>query len=291
MSSTISAIDLLLIAGQLERQHAARRLADLVGDRRPIAACARHRIAAAAAPARAETGRTPRRSAAAAPAIRNALSVVDRRAGRRKVHVDQRRAAIDRAAVARARPPAADPAIVAGSCDQRLMHDHALHLRRQRPGLLVDRDDAAGVQRFIVGLGLRPLGVRPPAFRISYCGFCICMPCDVSSSLPNRMTRWCGWKTSLRNGWLKKTARSAPVRSRTSISKILKRGRRVGRMPQLRSLRRRPTRPRRAAATRWSEMCRDPRSGSGKRSSRSSTVASPTRWRSAARRGPTPFRY
>ena len=32
MSSTISSIDLLLIAGQLERQHAPDRLADLVGD-------------------------------------------------------------------------------------------------------------------------------------------------------------------------------------------------------------------------------------------------------------------
>jgi hypothetical protein len=36
---------------------------------------------------------------------------------------------------------------------------------------------------------------------------------------------------SFRNGWLKKTARSEPERSRTSISKILKRGRRVGRTP------------------------------------------------------------
>ena len=32
---------------------------------------------------------------------------------------------------------------------------------------------------------------------------------------------------------MNQTARSAPVASRTSISKILKRGRRVGRMPQL----------------------------------------------------------
>ncbi len=38
------------------------------------------------------------------------------------------------------------------------------------------------------------------------------------------------WKTSLRNGWLNQTARSDPVASRTSISKILNRGRRVGRI-------------------------------------------------------------
>ena len=38
------------------------------------------------------------------------------------------------------------------------------------------------------------------------------------------MTRWCGVKTSLRNGWLNQTARSDPVRSRSSTSKILKRG-------------------------------------------------------------------
>ena len=81
----------------------------------------------------------------------------------------------------------------------------------------------------------RRAGVRPALplrCRISYCGFCSCRPCEVSSSLPNRMTRWCGWKTSLRNGWLNQIARSEPVSSRTSISKILKRGRRVGRMPQ-----------------------------------------------------------
>jgi hypothetical protein len=47
------------------------------------------------------------------------------------------------------------------------------------------------------------------------------------------MTRWCGWKTSARNGWLNHTARSAPVRSRTSISKILNPGRRVGLTPEL----------------------------------------------------------
>ena len=69
--------------------------------------------------------------------------------------------------------------------------------------------------------------------RTSYCGLCICSPCEVSSSLPKRMTRWCGWKTSLRNGWLNQTARRLPVASRTSISKIRKRGRRVGRTPLL----------------------------------------------------------
>ena len=53
--------------------------------------------------------------------------------------------------------------------------------------------------------------VGRPVGRISYCGFCSCRPCDVSSSLPNRMTRWCGWKTSFRNGWLNQIARSEPV--------------------------------------------------------------------------------
>ena len=69
MSSTISRDDLLLIAGQLEWQHAPRRFADLVGDddRPRLALGVRSR--GAAAPARAGRGRTPRRSAAAAPAI------------------------------------------------------------------------------------------------------------------------------------------------------------------------------------------------------------------------------
>jgi len=47
------------------------------------------------------------------------------------------------------------------------------------------------------------------------------------------MTRWCGLKMSFRNGWLNQMARSDPVRSRSSSSKILKRGRRVGRTPLL----------------------------------------------------------
>ena len=60
---------LLLIAGELERQDAPRRLADVVGDDDRPRLSAPPPTAAGAAPARAETGRTPRRSAAAAPAI------------------------------------------------------------------------------------------------------------------------------------------------------------------------------------------------------------------------------
>ncbi len=37
-----------------------------------------------------------------------------------------------------------------GQLRQRVMHEHALHLGRHGPGLLVDRDDAAGVQRVVV---------------------------------------------------------------------------------------------------------------------------------------------
>src|SRR3954466_9787343 len=85
-------------------------------------------------------------------------------------------------------------------------------------------------------------------------------------------------------------ARRLPVGSRTSISKILKRGRRVGRMPQLNTS---PATdadtPGRSDAMVW----KWPRSSYrvGKRYRRSSIAVRPARAKSAARRGPTPFRY
>ena len=102
------------------------------------------------------------------------------------------------------------------------------------------RHDAAGVERLVVGVASASSPSSVACGRISYCGFCSCSPCDVSSSLPNRMTRWCGWKTSLRNGWLNQIARSEPVRSRTTQLEDLEA--RAARRPEAaaRRLRRRP---------------------------------------------------
>ena len=165
------------------------------------------------------------------------VQLFDRRALGGKVHVVQRRAAVHELQF-RAHARGERIGDGAGQLLERVMHECALHLGGEVAGLLVHRDDAAGVERVFgggrtkVACATGSSGVSLSACRISYCGFCICNPCEVSSSLPKRITRWCGWKTSFRNGWLNQIARNEPVGSRRSNSKILKRGRRVGRMPE-----------------------------------------------------------
>ena len=85
--STISLERRLLAGGELERQHPPRRLADAIVDDHGAAAFGRPRAAACAAPARPETGRTLRRSAAAAPACESAFSASTVGAGRREMRV------------------------------------------------------------------------------------------------------------------------------------------------------------------------------------------------------------
>ncbi len=105
--------DLLLIAGQLERQHAARRFPDLVGDddRPRLALRVARRFRRTRPTGR---GRTPRRSAGAAPAS-GTRSALDRRS--RPESAPERARRGDRAGrAARAGPPAAGRAASSGSC-------------------------------------------------------------------------------------------------------------------------------------------------------------------------------
>ena len=173
------------------------------------------------------------------------------------------------------------------------MHEHALHLRRQVPGLLVDRNDASGVQRLVFRRRRRPLsGASPSCGRISYCGFCSCRPCDVSSSSAEQDDALMRAEDVVQERLVEPDrAQGDPTRSRTSISKILNRGRRVGRMPAADDFT--DHRGGHAGLQRGDRLKvrRGLRSGSGKRYSRSSIVCRPTRCRSAARRGPTPLRY
>ena len=110
MSSTISRDDLLLIARQLERQHAPRRFADRVGDRRPSAACAPRRRARlrSTRPSwnRKNSSKISRRCAGERKALRSSTA----RALRRKVDVVRARCADRSAAGAGGAPAAADRA-------------------------------------------------------------------------------------------------------------------------------------------------------------------------------------
>ena len=78
---------------------------------------------------------------------------------------------------------------VGGQLRQRVVHQHALHLRRQVSGLLVDRHDPAGMQRLVVaGCSARRVAPRPAAGSRT-AGSGAAGRASVSSSLPNRMTR------------------------------------------------------------------------------------------------------
>ena len=134
---------LLLIAGELERQHAARGLADFVGDDR------RSRLSFGVRPPPPhdqpelkeeellEDQATLRRRS-------KRVERLDGGASRRKMHVEQRRAPLNQLLpcpdVRRKRIHDARRQL-----RQRLMHDRTLHLCRQRAGFFVDRDDAPGM--------------------------------------------------------------------------------------------------------------------------------------------------
>src|SRR5262249_4054700 len=107
---------------------------------------------------------------------------------------------------------------------------------------------------------------------------------------PNRTTCCPVANTSLRNGWFSHDTRIDAVRSSTTASKILKPGRRVDRKPQLRI---RPESdadcPGLSDEIDWRRLRSSYRIGN--RYSRSSSVRRPAFEKSAARRGPTPFKY
>ncbi len=208
--------DLLLVVGEPERQDAAHRRADLVGDLHRT----RLQIGFRAPLAQDQPELEEEELLEDHPPLRGRserVELFDRRALGGKVHVVQRRAAVHELQFgAHARGERIGD--VAGQLLQRVMHERTLHLRGEVAGLLVDRHDAPGVERIFAGGRTKVLAstrvcLAPPlsACRISYCGFCICSPCEVSSNLPNRITRWCGWKTSFRNGWLNQMARNEPV--------------------------------------------------------------------------------
>src|SRR6185295_11037824 len=80
--------------------------------------------------------------------------------GWRKMYVEQGSPAIDQL-LARAHVRRERIDNRRGQRAQRLMHDHTLHLRRQRAGLLINRHDTPGMQRLIVGLpGGFPVAIR-----------------------------------------------------------------------------------------------------------------------------------
>ena len=149
---------LLLIAGELERQHAPGRFADVVGDDdRPWLA-----LRVGLPPPQHETDLEEEELLEDQPALRRRaepVQLLDRRSRRRKMHVHQRGAPVEQplAPADLVRQRIRD---VGRQLRQRLMDDRALHLRRQRSGLLVDRDDAAGVQRVVVRRS-RPRRRRP----------------------------------------------------------------------------------------------------------------------------------
>jgi hypothetical protein len=171
--------DLLLIAGELEWQHAARGFPDVVGDDH------RSRLALgirSPAPQHQPELKQKELFEDQAPLRRRpeAVQRLDGSAGWRKVNVEERRAPVDELLT---RTHLRRQRIDDGRWQlrQRLMDDDSLHLRGQRAGLLVDRHDAAGVQRLVIRVNPRR---RPPISDLGG-GFCICMPCGVSSSRPS----------------------------------------------------------------------------------------------------------
>ena len=148
MSPTISRDDLLLIAGQLERQHAPRRFAHLVGDDDR----ARLDFGAGLALAQHQPALEEEELLEDQPALRRraeAVQLVEARVFRRKVRLAERGSPVEEAVPF---PECGRQRIRqdAGQLRQRMVHEHALHLGRDRTGLLVDRNDAAGMQRVVV---------------------------------------------------------------------------------------------------------------------------------------------
>ena len=151
MSSTISCSACCWPPVSLNGSTRARRLADVVGDDHG----ARLALGVGLAAAHHQPELEEEELLEDQPALRRraeAVQVGDRGAGRREVHVDQRLAPLDQL-LARAHVRRQRVRHLRRQLRQRLVHDRALHLRRQGPRLLVDRDDAAGVQGIFVGLG------------------------------------------------------------------------------------------------------------------------------------------
>ena len=171
---------LFLIAGELERQHAARRLADLVGDDDR----ARLPLRFGLPPAQHQAELKQEELFEDQPPLRRRakrVQLVDRRAGWWKVRPraaprgDRRAAAgpARRPAADRAAPPAARPAPGARA---RAASWRSTFRSSRRPARSVRCAASRRLTRF-AGLGVGFLFAA-----ISYWGFCICRPCDVSSS-------------------------------------------------------------------------------------------------------------
>ena len=179
---------LLLIAGQAEWQNASRGLAHLVGDHdRARLALAFRAPLPEHEPELEEEELLEDQS----PLRRRSKSIelVDVGAGWREMRVGQRGPPFDQML---SRPQLRWKRIGkrGGQLRQRVVHEHALHLGGQRAGFLVDRHDPPGVKRVVLGDLAALLIVWLLGFEDLYCGFCSCSPCDVSSRLPNRITRW-----------------------------------------------------------------------------------------------------
>ena len=157
---------------------------------------------------------------------RNALQLVERRVGRRKVDLGQRQAAVDQLRAGpdrrRAGGPAASRAAAAargapGAAASWSSGSRSFH----RPARSARCESSRRLRR--PGRPLSGLRTAGSAFADR-----------ATSARAFRTESRAGarWNTSARNGWLNQIARSEPVASRSRTSKILKRGRRVGRTPE-----------------------------------------------------------
>ena len=141
---------LLLIARELEWEYPPRGLADVGGDRDGAGLALGGRVAAAHHHPELEEEELLEDQA---PLRRRAegVEIDDRRAGGRKVHVEQRLPALDQL-LPDAHLSGQRIGHVRRQLRERLVHNRPLHLRRERPGFLVDGDDAAGVQGILFSL-------------------------------------------------------------------------------------------------------------------------------------------
>jgi hypothetical protein len=148
---------LFLIAGQLERQHAACRFPDLVGDHDRPRLPLPFRLPPTQHQAELKQEELLENQALLGRRAKR-VQLVDRRPGWWKVHIEQRRSAIDELLTGtHVRRQRVDH--LWREFGERPVHDRALHLGCQRSGLLVNRHDAAGMQHLVVGLGC-PFRVR-----------------------------------------------------------------------------------------------------------------------------------
>jgi hypothetical protein len=140
--------DRLLISGQLERQHLAYRLACLIRDDDR----ARLALAVGAAAPQDDAELEEEELLEDQPPVRRRaepIQVVDRRACRGEVHLLERVAALDQV-LADAHRGRQRIGQLRRHRLQRLVHERALHLRRELARLLVHRHDPPGVDRAAV---------------------------------------------------------------------------------------------------------------------------------------------